>query len=51
MPEQLFHGVSKKSANYQLEELDVLTTVGTGGWGDLTRLIYYYVKVNLGYLM
>ena len=32
MPEQVIHGVSKRSADYQLEDLDVLTTVGTGGW-------------------
>ena len=32
MPEQVIQNVSKKSADYQLEDLDVLTTVGTGGW-------------------
>ena len=35
MPEHLLHGVSNKSAEYQLEDLDVLTTVGTGGWGQI----------------
>ena len=54
MPEQLMQSVSKKPADYQLDDLDVRSTVGTGKWmgvGDLTRLTFYNVTANLGYLM